>query len=88
MDQLLEHCDILYLEETFPAKQHLTGLKSINDNFHSAGKSSTNLSLGTGKGSIPGSVEILWNKNLDSVVNVLRIGVDWLNTWPCMLKNL
>lgn len=77
VDQLLEHCDILCLKETFLAKQDLKGLNSINDNFHGAGESTTDLSLGIKRGRIPGGVAILWNKKLDSVVNVIRLGVDW-----------
>lgn len=50
---------------------------TLNDNFHGAGKSSTDLSLGMKRCRIPGGVVGQWNKGLDSVVNVLRISVDW-----------
>lgn len=77
VDQLLEHCDILCLQETFLAKQDLKGLNSISDSFHGAGESTTDLSLGIKRGRIPGGVAILWNKKLDSAINVIRLGVDW-----------
>lgn len=77
VDQLLEHCDILCLQETFLAKQDLSGLNSINDGFLGAGESTTDLSFGIKRGRIPGGVTILWNKNLDSVISVVRLDVDW-----------
>lgn len=77
VDQLLEHCDILCLQETFLAKQDLEGLNFINGSFFGAGESTTDLSLGIKKGRIPGGVAILWNKRLDSVISVVRLGVDW-----------
>lgn len=33
--------------------------------------------MGLIRGRIPGGVAILWNKKLDSLVNVVRIGVSW-----------
>ena len=77
IDQLLEHCDIWCLQETFLAKQDLKELNSISDSFHGAGESTTDLSLGIKRGRIPGVVAILWNKKLDSAINVIRLGVDW-----------
>ena len=76
VDQLLEHCDILCLQETFLAKQDLKGLNSINDSFHGAGESTTDLTLGIRRGRIPGGVAILCNKKLDSGINVIRLGLD------------
>ena len=76
-NQLLENCDILCLQETFLAKQDLKGLNSISDSFHGAGESTTDLSLGIKRIRIPGGVAILWNKKLDSAINVIRLGVDW-----------
>lgn len=77
VDQLLEHCDILCLQETFLAKQDLEGLNSISASFLGAGESTTDLSLGIKRGRISGGVAILWNKKLDSAINVIRFGVDW-----------
>lgn len=77
VDQLLERCDILCLQETFLSKQDLDGLISNNSSFHGAGESTTDLSLGIKKGRIPGGVAILWNKKLDAAINVIRFGVDW-----------
>ena len=47
-----------------------------NDNFHRAGESTTELSLGIVRGRIAGGVAILWHKKLDSVINVIRLEVD------------
>lgn len=33
--------------------------------------------MGIVRGRIPGGVAILWNKKLDSLINVVRLGVDW-----------
>lgn len=77
VDQLLEQCHVLCLQETFLTKQDLNGLNSISDRFHGAGESTTDLSLGIKKGRIPGGVAILWNKSLDSAINVIRLSVDW-----------
>ncbi|KAM3619481.1 uncharacterized protein V6R79_009005 [Siganus canaliculatus] len=77
VDRLLEHCDILCLQETFLAKQDLEGLNSISDNFHGVGESTTDLSLGLKRGRSPGGVAIMWNKKLDSAINVIRLDVDW-----------
>lgn len=77
VDQLLEQCHILCLQETFLVKQDLKGLNSISDSFHGAGESTTDLSQGIKKGRIPGGVAILWNKSLDSAINVIRLAVDW-----------
>ena len=77
VDQLLEHCDILCLQETFLAKQDLKKLNSISESFHGAGESTTDLSLGIKRVIIPGGVAILWNKKLDSAINVIRLGVVW-----------
>ena len=77
VDSLLVDCEILCLQETFLAKQDLDQLNCLNDNFHGAGESTTDLSLGIVRGRIPGGVAILWNKRLDSMINVIRLGVDW-----------
>ena len=74
---VLQKCDILCLQETFLSKQDLGKLNSFNDNFHGAGESTTDLSLGLVKGRIAGGVAILWHKNLDPVINVIRLEVDW-----------
>ena len=77
VDNLLQHCDILCLQETFLPKQDLGKLNCFNDNFHGAGESTTDLSLGIVRGRIAGGVAILWHKKLDSVINVIRLEVDW-----------
>lgn len=77
IDNLLENCDILCLQETFLAKQDLAKLNILDVNFHGAGESTTDLSWRIIRGRIPGGVAILWNKRLDLLVNVLRLDVDW-----------
>lgn len=74
---LLQNCDFLCLQETFLPKQDLGKLNSLNDNFHGAGESTTDLSLGIVRGRIAGGVAILWHKKLDAVINVIRLEVDW-----------
>lgn len=77
VDNLLENCDILCLQEMFLAKQDLAKLNSLNVNFHGAGESTIDLSSGIIRGRMPGGVAILWNKRLDLFINVLRLDVDW-----------
>ena len=77
VDNLLQSCDILCLQETFLSKQDLGGLNCINELFHGAGESSTDLSQGIVRGRIPGGVAILWRKCLDPVVSVIRLETDW-----------
>ena len=77
MDNLLQSVDILCLQETFLAKQDLGLLNSFNDNFHGAGESTTDLTMGIVRGRIPGGVAILWHKEMDSVIKVIRLQVEW-----------
>ena len=77
VDSLLLKCDILCLQETFLPKQDLGLLNSFNGSFHGAGESTTDLSLGIVRGRIAGGVAIVWHEKLDSVINILRLNVDW-----------
>ncbi len=77
VDSLLQKCDILCLQEILLPKQDLGKLNSFNDNFHRAGESTTDLSLGIVRGRIAGGVAILWQKKLDSMINVIRLEADW-----------
>ena len=77
VDKLLEETDILCIQETFISKQDLDKLNSVNSNFHGAGESTTDLSLGLVQGRIPGGVAILWHKKYDPLISVIRLGVDW-----------
>ena len=77
VDSLLEDCDILCVQETFHAQQDLGKLNSLNPSFHGAGESTTDLSRRLCRGRIKGGVAILWRRQLDSVVNVLRMNADW-----------
>lgn len=63
---LLENCDILYIQGTFLPKQDLEKLNSINDNFHGDGESTTHNGMGIVRGRISGGVNSLWNKKLDN----------------------
>lgn len=76
-DKLMENTDILCLQETFLAKQDLDRLNSVNDDFHGAGESTTNLSTGMQRGRIPGGVAIFWHKRYDPLITVIRLDVDW-----------
>ena len=77
VDNLLLNCDILCLQETFLPKQDLGLLNSFIDNFHGAGESTTDLSMGIVRGRIAGGVAVLWHKKLDTVISVIRLEVDW-----------
>lgn len=77
VDALLHNCDILCLQETFLTKQDLSNLNCINNNFHGAGESTVDLSMGIVRGRIRGGVAILWHRKLDSLINIIRTGVDW-----------
>ncbi len=56
VDKLMQNCDILCLQETFLSKQDLGKLNSFNDNFHGAGTSTTDLTMGIVRGRISGGV--------------------------------
>lgn len=77
VDNLLQSCDILCLQETFLPKQDLGKLNSFNDSFHGAGESTADFTMGVVRGRIAGGVAILWHKKLDSVMNVIRFELDW-----------
>lgn len=75
VDQLLEQCDVLCLQETFLTKQDLEDLNSIRYNFRGAGESTTDVGDEI-RGQISEGVANLWDKRLDSCINVLRLKVD------------
>lgn len=87
VDNLLQKCDILCLQETFLPKQDLGKLNSFNDSFHGSGESTVDLTMGIVRGRISGGVAILWHKKLDSVINVIRTGVDWCIVVQLKFKN-
>lgn len=61
----------------FLAKQDLDNFNGLHKDFHGAGESTTDLNAKLTKGRIPGGVAIFWRKNYDSLIKVLRLGVDW-----------
>ena len=77
VDALLNSSDVLCIQESWLAKQDLDKLNSLHPNFHGAGESTTDLSTSIVRGRIAGGVAILWNLKYDSMVNVLRLNVDW-----------
>uniref|UniRef100_A0A8C6PWR0 Reverse transcriptase domain-containing protein n=1 Tax=Nothobranchius furzeri TaxID=105023 RepID=A0A8C6PWR0_NOTFU len=77
VDKLLEDVDILCLQETMLPKQNLDRLNSFHCNFFGAGESTTDLSSGIIQGRIPGGVAILWHKDYDPFISVVRLNVDW-----------
>ncbi len=58
-------------------KQDLDQFNSLNDKFNGAGESTTDTGMDLIKGRISGGVAILWEKNLDLLVEVVRLDVDW-----------
>ena len=75
VDNLLQTCN-LCLQETFLPKQDLGKLNYFNDNFHGAGESTADLTMGIVRGRIAGGVAILWHKKLDFVINIIRTQAD------------
>ena len=67
----------LFIQDTFLAKQDLYKLNSVNNDFHGAGESTTDLSMGIVRGRIPGGVAILWHKKYDPLISVIRLEMDW-----------
>ena len=95
VDNLLQNCDILCLQETFLSKQDLGGLNSVHENFHGTGESTTDLSQRIVRGRISGGVAILWRKNLDPVISVVKLQADWcigvqikMNNRECIILNI
>lgn len=64
IDKLLENVDIVCIQDTFLSKEDLDKLNTVNDDFYGVGESTTDLSMGTARGRIPGGVAILWHKNM------------------------
>ena len=77
VDNLLQSCDNLCLQETFLSKQDLGKFNYFSDNFHGAGESTTDLSMGIVRGRIAGGVAIIWHKKLDTMINVIRLEAHW-----------
>ena len=77
VDALLDDCQILCVQETFHAKQDLDKLNSLHPNFHGAGESTTDLTQKLHTGRIKGGVAIFWRKQLDPIVEVVRMHADW-----------
>ena len=77
VDNRLQNCDVLCLQELYLSKLDLGKLNSFCDGSHGAGESTTDLSMGIVKERIAGGVAILWHKKLDSVISVIRLEVDW-----------
>lgn len=69
------------------AKQDLDKLKSINNDFHGAGESTTDLSMEIVRGRIPVGVAILWHKRYDPLITVIRLEVDWCIAIKVMHNN-
>ncbi len=67
IDKLLENADILCVQETLLTKQDLHKLNSINNDFYGAGGSTTDETMGTVQGRIPGGVAILGIRNMTHV---------------------
>ncbi|KAK7915620.1 hypothetical protein WMY93_011381 [Mugilogobius chulae] len=65
-----------YYEARRPGSTHDSGAQHSAD-FYGAGESTTDLDSKLIKGRISGGVAILWRKNYDCMVKVLRLGVDW-----------
>ncbi len=72
LDSRLENCDILCLQETSLVMQDLDKLNYLNDNFHGAGESTTDLGMELIKGRISGGVGYC-GKKLDSLVTVIML---------------
>lgn len=68
---------LLCLQETFLSKQDFGQLSSLNPDFHGAGEATTDLSMGIVRGRIPWGVVILWRKQLDPLINAIRVDADW-----------
>ena len=61
-----------YLNRTFLKKR----LNYFTDNFHGAVESTTDLSMGIGRGRIAGGGAIICHKELDTMVCVIRLEAD------------
>jgi len=77
IDKLFVNADVVCLKGTFLAIQDLGKLNTVNDDFHGAGESTTDLNTRILCGSISGGVAIFWLKKFDPLVTVIRLDVDW-----------
>ena len=55
VDKLLDNCDVVYIQDTFLAKQDLEGLNTLHNGYYGAGQSATDLSTKIVKGRISGA---------------------------------
>ncbi len=64
IDKLFENADVVCLQETFLAIQDLDKLNTVNNDFHGAGESTTDLNTRILRGRIPGGVAIFGTRKL------------------------
>ncbi len=77
VDKLMQNCDILCLKETFLSKQDLGNLTLLMTIFTVLAHPQPDLTMGMVRGRISGGVATLWHKKLDSVINIIKVDVDW-----------
>ncbi len=76
-DKLLENADIVCVQETCLSEQDLDKLNIVINDFYGVGESTTDLSMGILRGTIPGVVAVFWHKKYEPLISVIRLDVDW-----------
>ena len=75
IQHLFKDNEIIYLQETWFAKQDLKYINNLNKPFQ--GISTTDYSDGIIHGHPPGGVIIMWDVKLESYVKPLDLNLDW-----------
>ena len=77
----LSSCDILCVQEHWLFPDSLLFLDSVNTNYQSWGRSSSDLNIDPISHRGKGGVTFLWEKSIDNSITMLDI--TWIGLWYC-----
>ena len=78
INDVLNRCDLLLLQETFMYKEDLPLLNSYHDEFHGTGEAVLSTSSGPHSGRPRGGVAIMWRKTVEFRITELKFNLDWV----------
>ena len=84
---LLDHYDLILLQETLLTKQDIVALNSLSRDVQGAGVSSTDASKGIIIGRPSGGIGFLWRKTIGHLITELDYDFDWLSGVSLTLPN-
>ena len=78
VETLLSKDDLVLLQETWLYKEEIPLLNQFNSHYYGTGEAILSTSDGPHIGRPYGGVAILWQKNIDRSVTVMKYDVDWI----------